>query len=51
MVIGVEPMVTAVDWHVRLATDGWTYKTKDGFLSAHFEHTVAITKTGPIVLT
>jgi len=51
MVIAIEPMVTAGDWHVRLATDGWTYKTKDGFLSAHFEHTVAITKTGPIVLT
>jgi len=51
MVIAIEPMVTAGGWRVRLAADHWTYKTKDGSLSAHFEHTVAITKNGPVVLT
>lgn len=51
MVICIEPMVTAGDWRVTLADDGWTYRTKDGSLAAHFEHTVAITKNGPVVLT
>lgn len=51
MVIAIEPMVTAGDWRVFLDRDGWTYKTKDGSPAAHFEHTVAITKTGPRVLT
>ncbi len=51
MVIAIEPMVTAGSWQVVLSPDGWTYKTADGSLSAHFEHTVAITKKGPKVLT
>ena len=51
MVICIEPMVTAGDWKLVLDGDGWTYRTKDGSLGAHFEHTLAITKTGPIVLT
>ncbi|HEY4507241.1 MAG TPA: type I methionyl aminopeptidase [Candidatus Paceibacterota bacterium] len=51
MVIAIEPMVAVGDWQVKIAKDGFTYKTKDGSMSAHFEHTVAITKDGPIVLT
>ncbi len=51
MVIAIEPMITAGRPAVEIASDGWTYKTKDGSLSAHFEHTVAITKKGPKVLT
>jgi methionyl aminopeptidase len=49
MVLAIEPMVSAGDWH--LAQDGLTYKTKDGSPAAHFEHTVAVTKNGPLVLT
>ncbi len=51
MVICIEPMVTAGDWRLVLDEDGWTYRTKDGSLGAHFEHTLAITKDGPRVLT
>ncbi len=49
MVLAIEPMISAGDWH--LIQDGLTYKTKDGSYAAHFEHTVAITKKGPLVLT
>jgi methionyl aminopeptidase len=49
MVLAIEPMISAGDWH--LVQDGLTYKTKDGSWTAHFEHTVAITKDGPMVLT
>lgn len=51
MVVAIEPMVTEGSWQVVLSPDGWTYKTADGSLSAHFEHTVAITKKGPRILT
>ena len=51
MIIAIEPMVAMRDWNVILSPDGWAYKTADGSLSAHFEHTVAITKKGPRVLT
>ncbi len=51
MVLAIEPMVTEGDWRLKLSKDGFTYKTLDGGLSAHFEHTVAITKTGREVLT
>ena len=51
MVICIEPMITVGDFQVKLSSDHWTYTTKDGSLSAHFEHTVAITKEGPVVLT
>ena len=51
MVICIEPMVTAGGWKLVIDQDGWTYRTKDGSLGAHFEHTLAITKTGPLVLT
>lgn len=51
MVIAIEPMVAMGGWEVVLAPDGWAYKTADGSLAAHFEHTVAITKKGPRILT
>ena len=51
MVICIEPMVTAGDWKLVLDDDGWAYRTNDGSPTAHFEHTVAITKNGPVVLT
>ncbi|MCK9614528.1 MAG: type I methionyl aminopeptidase [Candidatus Omnitrophica bacterium] len=51
MAIAIEPMVTAGNYDVEVAKDGWTAKTRDGSLSAHFEHTVAITKKGPVILT
>jgi len=51
MVIALEPMATLGDWRVRLADDGWTFKTVDGSLGAHFEHTLAVTKSGAEVLT
>jgi methionyl aminopeptidase len=50
MVLAVEPMVNAGSDEVEIKDDGWTAVTKDGSLSAHFEHSVAITKNGPFVL-
>jgi methionyl aminopeptidase len=50
MVLAVEPMVNLGDWGIRILKDGWTAVTKDGSLSAHFEHSVAITDNGPCVL-
>ncbi|MCK5286872.1 MAG: type I methionyl aminopeptidase [Thermodesulfovibrionia bacterium] len=51
MVLAIEPMVNAGDWDVIILNDGWTAVTKDRSLSAHFEHTVAITSNGPRALT
>ncbi|MFZ3020228.1 MAG: type I methionyl aminopeptidase [Minisyncoccia bacterium] len=51
MVIAIEPMFTHGNGEIISARDGFTYKTADGKKSAHFEHTVAITKDGPIILT
>lgn len=51
MVFAIEPMISVGDWRVILGEDKFTYKTKDGSLAAHFEHTVAVTEKGPIVLT
>ncbi len=51
MVLAIEPMVNAGGAAVKVLPDGWTTLTVDGSLSAHFEHTVAITKDGPLVLT
>lgn len=51
MTIAIEPMVNAGTHEVRILGDGWTTVTKDGRLSAHFEHTVAITPDGPVILT
>ncbi|OGQ79774.1 MAG: type I methionyl aminopeptidase [Deltaproteobacteria bacterium RIFCSPLOWO2_12_FULL_60_19] len=50
MVLAIEPMVNAGGWDVKMKEDGWTAVTADGSLSAHFEHSVAITKNGPYVL-
>jgi methionyl aminopeptidase len=51
MVLAIEPMVNAGGSQVEILKDGWTVVTRDGSRSAHFEHTVAITKNGPRVLT
>jgi methionyl aminopeptidase len=51
MVMAIEPMVNMGRPAVKVLADGWTAVTKDGSLSAHFEHTVAVTKDGPLVLT
>jgi methionyl aminopeptidase len=51
MVLAIEPMVNAGKPAVKVLGDGWTAVTKDGSLSAHFEHTVAVTETGCRVLT
>jgi methionyl aminopeptidase len=51
MTLAIEPMVNRGGFQVVQDDDGWTYRTKDGRLSAHFEHTVAITEAGHQVLT
>ncbi len=51
MVLAIEPMINAGSAEVRVLADGWTAVTVDGSLSAHFEHTVAITRDGPLILT
>jgi methionyl aminopeptidase len=51
MTLAIEPMVNAGGWEVSILNDGWTAVTKDRKLSAHFEHTVAITKNGQVILT
>lgn len=51
MVIAVEPMVSLGGWRVTTATDGWTIVMADGSLSAHFEHTIVVTKSGNVVVT
>jgi len=51
MVIAIEPMVTAGDWHTKQLDDKWTVVTADGSLAAHFEHTIAVTDGEPMVLT
>ena len=51
MTIAIEPMINMGGAGIRQLPDGWTIKTKDGSLSAHFEHTVAITSNGPVILT
>jgi methionyl aminopeptidase len=51
MTLAIEPMVNVGRPAVKMLADGWTAVTRDGSLSAHFEHTVAVTKDGPLVLT
>ena len=51
MCICIEPMINQGTYRVNTLKDGWTVVTADDKLSAHFEHTVAITKTGPVILT
>lgn len=50
MVLAIEPMVNVGGYEVEIKDDGWTAVTKDGSLAAHFEHSVAITKDGPFIL-
>lgn len=51
MVIAIEPMINAGTWAVKVLDNDWTVVTRDHSLSAHFEHTVAITPDGPVILT
>lgn len=50
MVLAIEPMVNVGSWEVEILEDGWTAVTRDRSLSAHFEHSVAATEDGPLVL-
>jgi methionyl aminopeptidase len=51
LVLALEPMITQGTWRVRTLDDGWTVVTEDGKLAAHFEHTIALTESGPRILT
>ncbi|MBP1930992.1 type I methionyl aminopeptidase [Ammoniphilus resinae] len=51
MVITIEPMINTGKYHSKVDEDGWTARTRDGSLSAQYEHTIAITKDGPVILT
>jgi methionyl aminopeptidase len=50
MTLAIEPMVNEGTWRVLIRNDGWTAVTADGSLSAHFEHSIAITADGPMIL-
>ena len=51
MTFCIEPMLNAGTWKVKTLADGWTMVTADGRYSAHFEHTIAITRAGAEILT
>lgn len=51
MTITIEPMINTGTYHVKMSDNGWTASTKDGGISCQYEHTLAITKDGPIILT
>lgn len=51
IVLAIEPMVNAGGWEVEVLKDHWTVVTKDGSLSAHFEHTIALGENGPAIMT
>ena len=51
MTIAIEPMVNAGSADVKILKDGWTVVTRDGSISAHFEHTVLVTENEPEILT
>ena len=51
LVIAIEPVISAGSGRQKGATDGWMVKTADGAISAHFEHTVVVTRGCPLVLT
>ncbi len=51
MTLAIEPMINIGTADVKVLDDGWTVKTADGKLSAHFEHTIAITAEGPVIMT
>jgi len=50
MTLAIEPMTSMGAWQVRILEDGWTAVTQDGSYAAHFEHTVAVTENGPLIL-
>jgi methionyl aminopeptidase len=50
MVLAIEPMISVGNWEVEIMRDNWTAVTKDGSLSAHYEHTIAVTAEGPEIL-
>ncbi|MCX5892299.1 MAG: M24 family metallopeptidase, partial [Deltaproteobacteria bacterium] len=50
MTLAIEPMTSMGAWQVRILQDNWTAVTQDGSLAAHFEHTVAVTENGPLIL-
>ena len=50
MTLAIEPMTSMGAWQVKILKDGWTAVTQDGSLAAHFEHTVAVTENGPLIL-
>ena len=50
MFIAIEPMINMGNKEVKTDSDGWTIRTSDGEVSAHFEHTIAITSDGPKIL-
>lgn len=50
MTLAIEPMTCMGSWQVRILEDGWTAVTQDGSCAAHFEHTVAVTADGPLIL-
>jgi len=51
MVLAIEPMICAGEYFLTYEPDGWTISTTDDSLSAHFEHTIAVTKKGARILT
>ncbi len=51
MTIAIEPMITLGKAAINVMPDGWTVKTKDGSLAAHYEHTIVVTSNGPVILT
>lgn len=51
MTLAIEPMVNMGRWEIKILEDNWTAVTKDGSLSAHFEHTIVVTENGPEILT
>ena len=51
MTLAVEPMVNQGDWRIKVMRDGWTVRTADGSLSAHYENSILITKGEPEILT
>ncbi len=50
LVLAIEPMIAIGDWHIEILSDNWTAVTKDRSLSAHYEHTVAVTENGLQIL-
>lgn len=51
MVLAIEPMICQGGWEIEISNNGWTVVTKDRNLSAHFEHTIVVTREGPRILT